>query len=235
MPRIKRTAAKGGNESEELSLSPLKARSKKQDEKDKSKQRILDSATKLFAQKGYDGVGIREICKDAGANICMISYFWGGKEGLYQGIIENLVEKQTELAKQFINFDVEPNTLTQKEQIDLLHTIFEKMITFAYSGNISSHIIRLLLAEQHDKRVELISPLLEYIRKLLASIFERGVNDEEIVYKFLFIISQLNSAMVMPRFSLGQLNKKSFDEKDVQIIKNNMKLYINALINEVKG
>lgn len=36
----------------------------KQDVKDKSKQRILDSATKLFAQKGYDGVGIREICKD---------------------------------------------------------------------------------------------------------------------------------------------------------------------------
>ena len=204
----------------------------KQDEKDKSKQRILESATKLFAQKGYDGVGIREICKDANANICMISYFWGGKEGLYQGIIENLVEKQTELAKQFIDFDVEPNTLTKKEQIDLLHTIFEKMITFAYSGNVSKYVIRLLLAEQHDKRVEITSPLLRYIRKLLASIFEKDNNDEEIVYKFLFIISQLNAAMVMPRFSLGQLNKKSFDERDVQIIKNNMKLYINTLIKE---
>ncbi len=52
----------------------------KQDVKDKSKQRILDSATKLFAQKGYDGVGIREICKEVNANICMISYFWGGKK-----------------------------------------------------------------------------------------------------------------------------------------------------------
>ena len=40
--------------------------------------------------------------------------------------------------------------------------------------------------------------------------------------------------MVMPRFSLGQLNKKSFDEKDVKIIKNNMKLYINTLIKEAE-
>ena len=47
----------------------------KKDEKEKSKQRILDSATKLFVKKGYDGVGIREICKAANANICMISYF----------------------------------------------------------------------------------------------------------------------------------------------------------------
>ena len=68
----------------------------KQDEKEKSKQRILNSATKLFAQKGYDGVGIREICKDANANICMVSYFWGGKEELYKGIVDNLIEKQDE-------------------------------------------------------------------------------------------------------------------------------------------
>lgn len=61
-----------------------------------TKKRILASATKLFAQKGFDGVGIREICKEANANICMISYFWGEKEGLYQGILDDLVEKQIE-------------------------------------------------------------------------------------------------------------------------------------------
>ncbi len=43
-------------------------------EKGKSKQKILKSATKLFAQKGFDGVGIREICKDAGVNITICSH-----------------------------------------------------------------------------------------------------------------------------------------------------------------
>ena len=38
-----------------------------------SKEKILKSAIKLFAQKGYDAVSIREIFKDAGCNICMIS------------------------------------------------------------------------------------------------------------------------------------------------------------------
>lgn len=206
----------------------------KQDVKDKSKQRILDSATKLFAQKGYDGVGIREICKEVNANICMISYFWGGKKGLYQGIIDDLVKKQTEFAKQFLDFNIDPNKLTKKEQIDLLHKIFDRMIDFAYNGNVSSYIVRLLLAEQHERKIKLTSPLFEYVRKLLSCIFEKDINDEEIIYKFLFIIAQLNAAMVMPSFSLGQLNKKSFDEQDIIIIKNNIKLYVNALIKEAE-
>ena len=49
-----------------------------------SKDKILKSAAKLFAQKGFDGVSIREICKDADVNICMVSYYFGGKQELYQ-------------------------------------------------------------------------------------------------------------------------------------------------------
>lgn len=102
----------------------------KQEEKEKSKQRILKSATRLFVQKGYDGVGIREICKDANANICMISYFWGGKQELYKGIIDDLIEKQTEHAKTFLNLDIEPSTLPKQEQIDLLYTVLNKIIKY---------------------------------------------------------------------------------------------------------
>ena len=205
----------------------------KQDEKEKSKVRILNSAIKLFAQNGYDGVGIREICKDAEANICMISYFWGGKEGLYKGIIDSLVEKQTQLAKTFIDFDIEPNTLNKKEQINLLFKIFDYMVDFIYGNEFSHHIIRILISAQQEKRVELTSPLFVYIRKLIANIFDKDINDKDVTYKFVFLIAQLNSALVMPAFSLRQLKKDSFDKTDTEIIKNNIKLYLNALLNEV--
>ncbi len=205
----------------------------KQDEKEKSKIRILNSAIKLFGEKGYDGVGIREICKDANANICMISYFWGGKEGLYKGIIYSLVEKQTQIAKTFVNLDIEPNTLNKKEQINLLFKIFDNMVDFMYCNEFSRHIIRLLISAQHEKRVELTSPLFVYIKKLIANIFDKDINDKDVTYKFLFLIAQLNSALVMPAFSLGQLKKNNFDKNDMEIIKNNIKLYLNALLNEV--
>jgi AcrR family transcriptional regulator len=52
------------------------------------KQRILDAAILLFAKKGYAGVGVREIAKEANVNIAMISYYYEGKAGILKSIIE---------------------------------------------------------------------------------------------------------------------------------------------------
>ena len=48
-----------------------------------SKQKLLDVATKLFAHKSFAEVSTREICKEANVNLCMISYYFGGKQELY--------------------------------------------------------------------------------------------------------------------------------------------------------
>lgn len=206
----------------------------KQDEKEKSKQRILNSATKLFAQKGYDGVGIREICKDANANICMVSYFWGGKEELYKGIVDNLIEKQNEYAKTFIDINLDPATLSKQEQINLIYKIFDKVIVFLYGGFISDDLFRFILQEQQKRNLELNSPVFVYFRKLIASIFNKDINDKDIIFKTVFIISQINSPKVLPAFSLDWLNQKKFTQEDMDIIKNNVKRYLDFLLKEAE-
>lgn len=206
----------------------------KQNEKDKSKQRILDSATKLFAQKGYDGVGIREICKEANANICMISYFWGGKQELYKGIVDNLIEKQTEYAKSFLNLDIEPSTLPKQEQINLLYTVIDKVIEFLYGGLISDDLFRFLLQEQQSRNIELTSPVFIYVRKLIGAIFNKDMDNKEIIFKTVFIMSQINSPKILPAFSLSLLKQDTFTSEDKEIIRNNARLYIDALIKEAQ-
>ncbi len=51
------------------------------------KQRLVEAATLLFAQRGFDGVGIREIATAADANSAMVAYHFGSKEGLYQAVL----------------------------------------------------------------------------------------------------------------------------------------------------
>jgi AcrR family transcriptional regulator len=50
--------------------------------------RILEVAEKLFAENGYDGTSIRNISKEAGINIAMISYYFGSKDKLLSALIE---------------------------------------------------------------------------------------------------------------------------------------------------
>lgn len=48
---------------------------------------ILHVAEKLFAEKGFDGTSIRNIAKEAGINIAMVSYYFGSKEKMLEALI----------------------------------------------------------------------------------------------------------------------------------------------------
>jgi len=48
---------------------------------------ILLAAEKLFSDKGFDGASIRDIAKEAGVNVAMISYYFGSKEKLLDALI----------------------------------------------------------------------------------------------------------------------------------------------------
>jgi AcrR family transcriptional regulator len=58
------------------------------------KTRILLAAKKLFALQGYDGTSIRQICQEAGANVALVSYHFGGKEKLFAELFAHFFPKQ---------------------------------------------------------------------------------------------------------------------------------------------
>ncbi|WP_427180798.1 TetR family transcriptional regulator [Paenibacillus sp. TC-CSREp1] len=53
------------------------------------KTRILLAAKKLFALQGYDGTSVRQICDEAGANVSLVSYHFGGKEKVFDALFEH--------------------------------------------------------------------------------------------------------------------------------------------------
>lgn len=53
------------------------------------KTRILLSAKKLFARQGFEGTSVRQICEDAGANVALVSYYFGGKEKVFLAVFDH--------------------------------------------------------------------------------------------------------------------------------------------------
>jgi AcrR family transcriptional regulator len=53
---------------------------------------LLAAGTRLFARRGFDGASLEAIARLARANKAMISYYFGGKEGLYRAILADTLE-----------------------------------------------------------------------------------------------------------------------------------------------
>ena len=48
-----------------------------------TKQKLLDVACNVFAERGFREAKITEICRRAGANVAAVNYYFGDKESLY--------------------------------------------------------------------------------------------------------------------------------------------------------
>ena len=61
-------------------------------EKADKRANIIEAAEKLFSELGYEGASTRQIAKEAGANMAMINYYFGSKEGVFMEIMGQRVQ-----------------------------------------------------------------------------------------------------------------------------------------------
>ena len=56
-------------------------------------ERLLDAATELAVEQGFDACGLREIAARAEVSSGMISYYFGDRQGLYEAMIQRALER----------------------------------------------------------------------------------------------------------------------------------------------
>jgi AcrR family transcriptional regulator len=67
-----------------------------------SREQLIEAARKVFAEKGFDGATVKELAEKARVNISLVSYYFGGKEGLYKACIEQTGRGRLEVAERIL-------------------------------------------------------------------------------------------------------------------------------------
>ncbi len=110
------------------------------------KQRIVDVALKLFSEKGFEGTSIRELAGLCNVNIAMISYYFGGKEGLYLECIAKFARGRGEVLQRILT------PVQNAEEFKVrLKLFFESMMNL-YSTD--KHLLRIIMREAQTERSE---------------------------------------------------------------------------------
>lgn len=58
--------------------------------------RILDAAERLFAERGVDAVSVRAVLAEAGVNVSLAHYYFGGRDGLIEALLRDRIGPLTE-------------------------------------------------------------------------------------------------------------------------------------------
>ncbi len=109
-----------------------------------AKLKLLHAASKLFAEKGLEGTSTRDISKESGMNLSLISYYYGGKEGLYAAVIR---EFSTQARDRIFNF-LEKFEKIELDKESLKDVVLGLVDIFIDLRDVNPHAIKIFTREQ---------------------------------------------------------------------------------------
>jgi AcrR family transcriptional regulator len=131
---------------------------------------ILRAAEMLFAEFGFEGTSTRQISKESGANMAMINYYFGSKEGVFIEIMESRI----------MGFKTQLDLINQEEispKEKLLRVV--DRYTARIFDNVRFHKMmhRELSLTQRPEIFTQIKEAMSCNREVIESIIEKGIAD----------------------------------------------------------
>jgi AcrR family transcriptional regulator len=139
-------------------------------EKQDKKTCILLAAEKLFSELGYEGTSTRQIAREAGANMSMINYYFGSKDGVFMEI----------MSKRIQDFNLQLNSI-QEENISVLEKLMLVIDQYVRRilSNISFHKMmhrEMSLSQRPEMFLKLKDAMSENLM-LIEGLINKGIED----------------------------------------------------------
>ena len=134
-----------------------------------TRERLLQASTRLFADNGYRGASVRDICNLAGANPGAVSYHFGGKRQLYRAVLRRAADGLADMGPT-------PNDDTADRKpinvLDALRRLLDRM----QSDDAATRLLLRDLADGGAIAVESLAPTLRTAFEQLATALGHGDN-----------------------------------------------------------
>ena len=173
-----------------------------------TRQKLLDVACEIFAEKGYGGAKVSEICRRAGANVAAVNYYFGGKADLY-------VAAWKQAMQQFMaTITMLPEAVSPEAQLAfLIHRFIAKVLLLDGEKN---HFRRLELMEMANPTglidqawKEEVAPRREELHRVVRQVMGSDVPETTVRLCELSIVNQCRGYILLSK------NRDDFwDEKE---------------------
>jgi AcrR family transcriptional regulator len=163
-----------------------------------TRDRLLEVAARLFAEHGFNDVTVRDICQKADANVAAVNYHFGGKQGLYEEVLQSAIRIMQTTTEEIRKAG---EGLAPEAQLEAAIRIF--LTRVATTRNKWIHQLMLQEVSNPTPSFDLIldnviAPRMAYVRTAIAGIMRVDVADPRVGLCVMSVQSQLFALINSP-------------------------------------
>ena len=199
-----------------------------------TKERLLDTAERVFADHGFAGGSLRRITKEAGTNLAAANYHFGSKEGLIREVMARRLEPINREREARLERLLEEAGDAPPEVERIVEAFLAPVLRTKHElGDAGTTFMRLLghaMNQPSDRLRDLLTDqFAETARKFLAA-FGKARPDlppDEILWRMLFAVGAMTHTLAMSKH-IVPLSGGLVDPSDVEDVTRRMVRFVTA-------
>jgi len=157
---------------------------------DTTRERIIDAAGQLFAERGFESTTVRDICQAAGANVAAVNYYFRDKERLY---VEAVVQAHRWRLDQAQLPAWNANTPPREKLADFIETFFRRILG-GPNDTWQTKLVMREIMQPSSACAEVahsnIRPQFEILQRILRELLPSDISDEELHHTAFSVVGQ---------------------------------------------
>ncbi len=140
-----------------------------------TRDRLIDAAGAVFAERGYRGATMREIAERSGANLAAAHYHFGSKQDLYRDVVRAHFERlDRRLAESGTVDSAATARLSRDQLIELLRARVRTMLeSFLDEGSVHATLMQRELADPSETLPLIVRRWIDPLRQDLVLLLQR--------------------------------------------------------------
>lgn len=195
---------------------------------DMARSRLIRAGVQCSADRGLDGVTIRELARIAGQNSASIAYYFGGKDGLYAAVIDTVMHffsQHLAMARKSYLKAVEGANLSREQAVTLLKQFQRSFAMGVLTDEQAAQFAILMVREQNQPTAafetlytDTVAPLHRISAHLVSVITGEDQLSARVILRTHTLIGQLMSFFMARETLLRRMGWTGYDADRARLI-----------------
>jgi len=196
---------------------------------DDPRKRLIETGLDLFGKYSFDGASTRMLAEGAQVNLAAITYYFGGKDGLYLAVADYIVEEINGLVGPCLvkaREAAEREGLSREQGIEILCELVEFFITLLLGRPGPEKWLSFIVREQLCPTEAFgilyegfMRPMYQALFGLVARIMGEGPEDQEVKLRVIAILGQIQIFHISPSAVKRTLGWESYGPENLEAVR----------------